>query len=126
MHGTGNANWQFSRSDSTKNSISSISSLTWWYNHQDTLKNIGSEAIKGVKFEYYQADRAKENSVFTDSPHSKYSNIILEVMRDPGLPAWTQYKYYFEITDTKKTPNLGDDTTRSTSSEAGYFAPKAA
>lgn len=64
-----------------------------------------------------------ENNAETDSPHVQYNAMWMTAIRQSTTSTWSQYKYYFEITDTKKTIVTGDDTTRSTIADAQIIKP---
>lgn len=49
----------------------------------------------------------------------------ITAVRESVTSTWSQYKYYFEITDTKKTTTTGDDTIRNTLANAQIFRPNA-
>lgn len=52
-----------------------------------------------------------------------FKNITLRAERDLSLPTWAQYKYYYEIVDTKKTQGKNDDTIRDTKAENKILKP---
>lgn len=119
LHSYGGSRRPVARTDNDRVMGGGIGAFGFNYNDRNTMKNVGSGPIKGVKFEYLydENNKALEDLLPSDSPRVNFASVKLRIGRSDELPAWSQYKYYFEIVDTKKTKSLDDDTTRNSAEE---------